>query len=261
MEDIVYISYFIENQLNFFEHYEKSVLTLIKKFYNKPFIFVTEQKIYDKIKDKITNYETLKIIIIDFTETNTYKKYFDRYNNLANKNAALLNNISAGGRLSNNNIRCLIIWHYKFELILLAKTMPSYSHVCYIDAGICRDSAEFSRIRYSKGFCDSNFFIKDRNDIIINSVKKDLELKDNVERLLLYGEYEIACNHLCFSINYLDELNLAYFKKLEDIADLGIITSEQRIFTLVMRDKYKLNPNVFTLKRIINCSYTIQFHM
>jgi len=250
LQDVLYIAYFIENGGWQGDIYIDSIVTMFTKFYGKPFLFVTEQLTYDKFISKIQQWDTCNIVIIDFKNSTTYKQYYD----ICNTYSQLDKNIHVKQTYC-DNIYFMVIHYYKFEMLQLAKNY-SYPYVCYIDSGIFRDN----RIHFIKNFMDAGFNVNGRNDIMVNYTTSQMEMDIDIDDLLKYGSHEIACGHMFFSTRYIDELGQKYFEKLDELLNQQIITTEQRIFTLVVREKYKTNPTMFTFKKVCS-TYEVCFHV
>jgi hypothetical protein len=155
-----------------------------------------------------------------------------------------------------------MIWYYKFELLNIASifakgNLKDISQLMYIDCGAMRGD----RIRFFKRFIDDKYIIKNLNTIIINYTEKLMNKDINIDKMCNSGEHEIGCGHMSFSLKFIPELYEMFITQLNECITNNYVTTEQRIFTLIMRNKYKTNPELFTLKQHNGCGYTCVFSM
>jgi len=81
----------------------------------------------------------------------------------------------------------------------------------------------------------------------------------DVTRLCNAGAYEVSCNAMSFAVDYLHTLFNLYFAKLDECIKKGFVTTEQRIFTLVMHEEYNKTASMFTFKYKDGDGYTCCF--
>jgi hypothetical protein len=251
MNDITYIGYYFKHDKhrNYdseeLQAYITSIIYYINTL-NKKIIFIIDSETHGKIKPFINN-TNLKLIILNYEETDVYKKYFKRLNDNFNKNKN--SDIS-------NQLKTKIIWYFKFELLSIVKPYVTTSHICYLDCGIFSKS----RRQFISDFEKNNFQITDYNDIIVNYTFNQIKQELNLENLFNNGAHEISCNHFLIKKELLENLNKIYFEKLEKYIDQNINITEQRIFTLVIKDIFLNQPQIISFKKI-NSSYDVSLHI
>jgi len=242
--------------------YHDSIITLFRVLKDKPLFFVFDQEAYDHIRPHITVWDSAKIVVVDFTNTETYKRYYTKHLELLviDNHPNLLHYISPSDRNKVDSAWTLTIWNYKFELLQMAyqanqlESIPE-TDVCYLDGGLFRPN----RIHNINDFMKNDFHVKDTNTIVVNYSEELMNKTIDIQAMWKYGHNEIGINHMCFRADFLEELYRMFYSTLDTIISEGFVTTDQRVFTFAMRKLYKTNPSLFTFKRRGNESYRIAF--
>jgi hypothetical protein len=275
MDMIGFIGYFILNKkhknggnMDSVNEYYNSIIKFINEFKNRNYFlfFYADSLTYKYIKT-IELWNKCFIFELNYEDLYFYKKF---YNNIINLQ---YNHYNCTGLLYDNNdnfsyeniIKTLIIWHSKIELFILTNKIIidkglKLTHLLYLDSGVFRND----RYKFIKEFHENNFLLKTYNDININYTEEAINMKIEIlptSKLLTSGAYEVAAGHLLFNINVIKKIFDLYEFYFESLLSLNILTTEQRVFTLVFRKLYLINASLFTFKRnIFGCSYTIDLH-
>lgn len=243
-----FIGYFILNKKHKNGGNEDSINAYyesISKFFiefkniNCYLFFYADSLTYKYIKNNLELWDKCFIIELNYEDLYFYKKF---YNNIINLQ---YNHNNCTGLLYDNNdnfsyeniIKTLIIWHSKIELFILTKLTIidknlKLTHLLYLDSGLFKND----RYKYIKEFHENNFFIKTYNDIVINYTEEAINMKIEIlptSKLLTSGAYEVAAGHLLFNINLIEKIFDLYELYFESLISLNILTTEQRVFTLV----------------------------
>lgn len=242
--------------------YHDSIITMFRVLKDKPLFFVIDQEAYNHIQPHITLWDSAKIVVVDFTNTETYKRYYISHLELLviNNHPNLLQFVSPSDCNKVDAAWNLTIWNYKFELLHMAYQnnqlhFASETHVCYLDGGIFRPN----RIHFITDFMKNDFHVKDKNTIVVNYSEELMNKEIDMQSMWKYGHNEIGLGHMCFQADFLEELCRMFYSTLDTIISEGFVSTEQRIFTCAMRKLYKINPSLFTFKRRGDESYRIAF--
>ena len=246
--------------------YYDSIVKMFSFFKNKPFIFLTDQKTYDIIHSKLILWDTCKIILLNLEDSATYKKYFNTFYNVIDNNYISDRLLYKTDIEKNNVVSTLIIWHFKIELFdICNKTIKEMNinvqHICYLDAGIFRPC----RIQFIQDFIDNNFKIADVNDIVCNHTIEQIKNNIDFNKLIKNGVNEIALGHIIINKDIIETISNNYYQILDNLLTNNIVTTEQRVITLVIRDYYKIHPTKITFKQNkqsnYSITYTVAFHL
>lgn len=251
--------------------YYNSVIQYINSFINKNFIFFIDHESYEYIKNEITLWDTCVIQILNYEELYYYQKYYNALMNVDNINCTSIDYDRTNCNERDNVMKSIIIWLSKVELFILAKEIcdKKFKHIeyfVYIDAGMFR-GFEFKgdRFRFIREFYENNYRINVFNDIVVNYSHESINFNKHVNsdsNFLNHGEHEVACGHLLFSKNIVNTIFDLFEKHFCILLASNIVTTEQRIMSLVFYELYSIRPNIFTFKRDnTGCTCKINFHM
>jgi hypothetical protein len=282
--NIVYLGYFILNSKHKnggSEHsvqmYINSIIKFINVLNDKIVVLYLDKNTYERIINNVKINNNIHINIVNYEEYDLYKILNSKFQEHLKINDFQISSfVTHNDEESKKNImNTLIIWFIKFEIIKKCKDYiykyqknglyTNITHIIYIDVGIFRDD----RYKFIEDWHMSDFSFKTLNKIMINC-KNDCTLtndyyEQNINKLfdlLKKGDYEISCNHFGVSLDIIDKVFETTINKIDFILNkYNIITTEQRIFKLVILDFYLENKNDISMYRNKNnCSYTIDFH-
>jgi hypothetical protein len=106
--------------------------------------------------------------------------------------------------------------------------------------------------------------VKAKNAIAVNYTREEMDSHIDEFRLIQFGQNEIACNHLFFHCDIVAAVTKLCLETIDALLDRGIITSEQRVFTLAARRLYATQPSLFSFCQHPlrpRCNYSVALHI
>jgi FkbM family methyltransferase len=241
--------------------YLTSIIKMFETLRGRPFFFATERATFDQlVASGVHTWPACHIEVVELTDTETWRRYGAKY-----RAAALDEKNKEVVAQAYSNVNLLLIWHFKFELLQLARRFASSSaqpssSLCYLDAGIFRPEL----VHFVSDFMAHGCVVKAKRAIAVNYTREEMDSHIDEFRLIQFGQNEIACNHLFFHCDIVATVTKLCLETIDALLDRGIITSEQRVFTLAARRLYATQPSLFSFcKHPLRprCNYSVALHI